>query len=98
MTTTQKIGYGVGGFSLSLLTAVVAAAALQVLIVHVLTPPPSFLVAYGSSVAIVIAAIASTWVWLLQSLKNEAMIRGVWCHIYSFVAIAAVSIVLSLLL
>jgi hypothetical protein len=98
MTTTRKIGYGVGGFSLSLLTAVAAAAALQVLLVNVLTPPSSFLVTYGSSVAIVIVAIASTWVWLLQSLKNEAMIRGVWCHIYSFVAIAAVSIVLSLLM
>ncbi len=98
MTTTQKIGYGIGGFSLSLFTALLTAAGLQVLVAHLFTPPPSFLVAYGSSVAIVTVAIALTWVWLLQSLKNEAMIRGVWFHIYTFIAIAAVSIVLSLLM
>ena len=98
MTTMQRVAYGIGGFGLSLFTALLTAAGLQILIAHVIAPPSGFLVAYGSSVAIVITAITATWVWLLQSLKNEAMIRGVWCHIYTFVAIAAVSIVLSLVL
>ena len=96
MTTTQKISYGIGGFTLSLFAAVFAAAGLQVLITLVWTPPSSFLLAYGSALVIVITAIASTWVCLLQSLKNEAMIRGVWYHIYTFAAVAAVSLVVSL--
>ncbi|MFT5500646.1 MAG: hypothetical protein ACI88G_000779 [Woeseiaceae bacterium] len=97
MTTTKKIGYGIGGFGLSVLTAVIAAAGLQVLIAYVWTPPPSFLVAYGSAFAIAIVAIASSWVFLLQALKNKAMIRGVWCYIYTIVAIAAVSLIISLI-
>ncbi len=98
MTTAQKFGYGVGGFGLSLFTALLVAASLQVLITYVWSSPAGFLVAYGSALAIAVTAIASTWVCLLQSLKNEAMIRGVWCHIYSFVAIAAVSLIVSLLM
>ena len=98
MTTVQKIGYGIGGFSLSLVTAVVTAASLQVLVAHVWSPPPSFVVAFGSAFAVVTIAIASSWVYLLQTLKNEAMIRGVWCHIYAVVAIAAVSLILSLVM
>ena len=96
MTTTQKISYGIGGFTLCLFTAVLAAAGLQALLASVWSSPPSFLLAYGSTLAIAITAIASTWVCLLQSLKNEAMIRGVWYHIYTFVAVAVVSLVVSL--
>ena len=98
MTMVQKIGYGIGGFGLSLVTAVLTAASLQMLIAHVWTPPPSFLVAFGSAFAVVTVAIASSWVYLLQTLKNEAMIQGVWCHIYAVIAIAAVSLILSLVM
>lgn len=96
MTTAKTIGYGVGGFTLSLLTAVVAAIALQYLLITVWTPTESFLVAYGSALAIVITAVASTWACLLQGLQNKAMIRGVWCHIYAFTAIGAIGLALSL--
>ena len=98
MTTVQKFGYGVGGFGLSLFTALLVAAGLQLLISYVWNSQAGFLVAYGSALAIAVTAIASTWVCLLQSLKNEAMIRGVWCHIYTFVALAAVSLILSLMM
>jgi hypothetical protein len=53
-------------------------------------------VAYGSTLVIAITAIASTWVCLLQGLKNKAMIRGVWCHIYAFTAIGALGLALTL--
>jgi hypothetical protein len=96
MTTAKTIGYGVGGFTLSLLTAAVAGIALQYLFISVWTPPESFLVAYGSTLAIAITAVASTWVCLLQGLKNKAMIRGVWCHIYAFTAIGALGLALTL--
>lgn len=95
MTTVQKIGYGIGGFSLSVTVALLVATVLQVLISVVWPEPASFLVTYGSTVAICITAIASTWVCLLQSLRNEAMIRGVWCQIYTLVAIATVSLILT---
>lgn len=98
MTTMQKFGYGVGGFSLSLAIAVFAAAGLQVFIVHIWSPPPSLLVTFGSAFAVITFAIASSWVYLLQTLKNEAMIRGVWCHIYTVVAVAVVSLILSLVM
>ena len=96
MTTAKTIGYGISGFSLSLLTAVVTGIALQTIFVTVWTPPESFVVAYGSALAIAITAVASTWVCLLQGLKNKAMIRGVWCHIYTFAGIGAVGLALSL--
>ena len=98
MAIKRMIGYYICGFTLTLFTAVVSAAGLQVLIAYIWTPPPSFLIAYGSALAIVITAVASTWVFLLQTLTNEAMIRGVWCHIYTIVAIAVVSLTLSLLI
>jgi hypothetical protein len=96
MTTAQTIGYGVGGFTISLFTAVAATIALQFIIASVWAPPATFVAAYSSAIAIVITAIASTWLCLLQGLKNKAMIRGVWCHIYAFTAIGAVSLALAL--
>lgn len=96
MTTAKTIGYGIGGFSLSLLTAVVAGIALQYLFITVWTPPESFIVAYGSALAIAITAVASTWVCLLQGLNNKSMIRGVWCHIYAVAGIGAIGLALSL--
>ncbi len=96
MTTAKTIGYGVGGFTISLLTAVAATIALQFLFVSVWAQPATFVEAYSSTLAIVITAIASTWVCLLQGLKNKAMIRGVWCHIYAFAAIGAIGLALAL--
>lgn len=96
MTTAQTICYGIGGFTLSILTATVAAIGLQFVFASVWTPPDSFLIAYGSALAIAITAVAATWVCLLQGLKNEAMIRGVWCHIYAFTGIGAIGLTLSL--
>ena len=96
MTTAKTIGYGISGFSLSLLTAVVAGIALQYLFVSVWTPPESFIEAYTSALAIAITAVASTWICLLEGLKNKAMIRGVWCHIYTVAGIGAIGLALSL--
>jgi hypothetical protein len=96
MTAARKIAYGFCGFTLSLVVAFTAAAGLRLLFTVLWVTPPSLVVAYGSSLAIVTTAIASTWVGLLQSLKNEAMIRGVWFHVYTVIAIAVVSLILSL--
>jgi len=96
MTTAKTIGYGVGGFTISLFAAMAATIALQFLFASVWAPPASFVEAYSSTLAIVITAIASTWVCLLQGLKNKAMIRGVWCHIYAFAAIGAIGLALAL--
>jgi hypothetical protein len=96
MTTAKTIGYGVGGFTISLFTAMAATIALQIIFVSVWAPPATFIGAYSSTLAIVITAIASTWVCLLQGLKNKAMIRGVWCHIYAFTAIGAIGLALAL--
>ena len=96
MTTAKTIGYGVGGFTISMFTAMVATIALHFIFASVWAPPASFVEAYSSTLAIVITAIASTWVCLLQGLKNKALIRGVWCHIYAFTAIAAIGLALAL--
>ena len=96
MTTARTIGYGVGGFTISLLTAVAGIIALQFIFASVWAPPTTFVQAYSSTLAIVITAIASTWVCLLQGLKNKAMIRGVWCHIYAFTAIGTIGLALTL--
>lgn len=95
MSKTRRIAYGIGGFSLSVVVALTMVAGLQILFSVLWTRPSSFLLTYGSMIAIVSIAIASTWVCLLQSLRNEAMIRGVWCHIYTLVAIAAISLILT---
>lgn len=96
MTTAKTIGYGVGGFTISLFTAMAATIALQIIFASVWAPPATFIEAYSSTLAIVITAIVSTWVCLLQGLKNKAMIRGVWCHIYAFTAIGAIGLALAL--
>ena len=96
MTTAKTISYGVGGFTISLFTAMAATIALQIIFASVWAPPATFIAAYSSTLAIVITAIASTWVCLLQGLKNKAMIRGVWCHIYAFTAIGAIGLALAL--
>ncbi len=96
MTTAKTIGYGVGGFTISLFTAMAATIALQIIFASVWAPPVTFIEAYSSTLAIVITAIVSTWVCLLQGLKNKAMIRGVWCHIYAFTAIGAIGLALAL--
>ena len=98
MTTAKTIGYGVGGFTISLFTAMAATIGLQLIFASVWATPATFVEAYSSTLAIVIIAIASTWVCLLQGLKNKAMIRGVWCHIYAFTAIAAIGLALALFL
>jgi hypothetical protein len=97
MTIAKTIGYGIGGFTLSLAMVVLTAASLQFVLSSIWTAPQSLLVAFGSALAICIAAIASSWVCLLKGLRNKAMVRGVWCQIYAFVGIACVGLLVALL-
>ena len=98
MTVAKKIGHGIGGFTLSLATAVLMAVSLQLIVSSILTPPQSFLIAYGTSMAISIFAISLSWICLLKGLRNRAMIRGVWYQIYAFTGIAAISLIFALFL
>jgi hypothetical protein len=98
MTVAKKIGHGIGGFTLSLATAVFMAASLQLIVSSIWTPPQSFLIAYGTAMTISILAISLSWICLLKGLRNRAMIRGVWCQIYAFTGIAAVSLIVALFL
>lgn len=98
MTVAKKIGHGIGGFSLSLATTILTAASLQFILSSIWAPPQSFLVAYGTALAISITAIASSWVCLLKGLRNKAMIRGVWYQIYALVGIAVVGLIVALFL
>lgn len=96
MTMTRKIGYGIGGFTLSLFTAAAAALSLQAFFATVWMAPESLLVAYASALAISITALAATWLGLLQGLKNKAMIRGVWWQIYTVTAVGVVGLAATL--
>ena len=96
MMNGQKSAYAIAGFLLSLGIAVLTTISLQVLFAWLWTPPPSFLVDYGSALAFVIFSVAATWLYLLQTLKNEAMIRGVWYQIYSMFAVAAICLPLAI--
>ncbi len=97
MTIVKTIGYGIGGFTLSLAMVVFTAASLQFVWSSIWTAPQTLLVAFGSALAICIAAIASSWVCLLMALRNKAVIRGVWCQIYAFVGVACVGLSIALL-
>ena len=96
VTTAHKIAYGIGGFSLGLSGVVLTAAGLYFLLVSAWFSHLGFLIACGYIFAIAIVAIALIWACLMQLLKNEALIRGVWCFMVSFVAVAAVSLAVSL--
>ena len=97
MTIAKKIGYGIGGFTLSLTMVVLTAASLQFILLSIWTPPHSLMVAFGSALAICIATMASSWVCPLKGLRNQAMVCGVWCQIYAFVGIACVGLSVALL-
>ena len=96
MTVAKKIGHGVGGFTLSLAMVVLTAVSLQLMVSSIWTQPQSFLVAYGTAMAIPIAAISLTWFFLLKGLRNKAVIRGVWYQIYAFAGIAGVDLIVAL--
>jgi hypothetical protein len=98
MTIAKNIGHGIGGFTLSLATVVFMAVSLQLIVSSIWTPPQSFLIVYGTAMTISILAISLSWICLLKGLRNRAMIRGVWCHIYAFTGIAAVSLIVALFL
>lgn len=97
MTIAKTIGYGIGGFTLSLAMVVFSAASLQFVLSSIWTPPQSLFFAFGSALAICITAIASSWICLLAGLRNKAMLRGVWCQIYTFVGVACVGLSIALL-
>jgi hypothetical protein len=96
MTIAKKIGHGIGGFTLSLAMVVLTAVSLQLIVSSIWNPPQSFLVAYGTTMAIPIIAISLTWFCLLKGLRNKAVIRGVWFQIYAFSAIAIVGLIVAL--
>ncbi len=98
MTVARKIGHGIGGFTLSLLTVVLTAVSLQFVLSFVWNQSQSFLVAYGTALTISIIAIATSWVCLLKGLRNKAIIRGVWYQIYACVGIAVVGLLAALYL
>ena len=98
MTVARKIGHGIGGFTLSLVTVLLTAVSLQFVLSFVWTQSQSFLVAYGTALTISITAIATTWVCLLKGLRNKAIIRGVWFQIYACVGIAVVGLLAALYL
>ena len=87
---TKALGYGIGGFALSLLFSITAAIGLQFIFDSIWVWPESFLTIYGSAVVIAIAAVTLTWLCLLRVLKNKAMIRGVWFHIYGFALLSII--------
>ncbi len=96
MTVARKIGHGIGGFTLSLVTVVLTAVSLQFVLSFVWNQSQSFLVDYGTALTISITAIATSWVCLLKGLRNQAMIRGVWCQVYAIVGLAAVGLAVAL--
>ncbi len=98
MTVAKKIGHGIGGFTLSLAMAVLTAVSLQLIVSSIWIPPQSFLIAYGTTLAISITAISSSWICLLKGLRNKAMIRGVWFQIHAFVGIAVIGLIIALFL
>lgn len=96
MKAATKIGYEISGFTLGLLTIILIGFCLHFIFSSVWAPSHSILVAYGVALVIAVIAIASTWICLLMSLRNKAMIRGVWCQIYVLVCIAAVGLIVTL--
>jgi len=98
MTVAEKIGHGIGGFTLSLAMVVLTAVSLQLFVSSIWTPPQSFLIAYGTTLAISVTAISSSWIFLLKGLRNQAMIRGVWFQIYVFVGVAVIGLNIALFL
>jgi len=98
MTRGQQLGYGIGGFTLSLVTVMVTAALLQLFLYAVWTPPQSFLVACAAPLVISITALAASWTCLLKCLRNKAIIRGIWCQIYAVVGAAIVGLLVLLFL
>jgi hypothetical protein len=96
MSVGRRIGYGIGGFTLSMAMVVLTAASLQFVVSSVWTSPQSFLVAFGTAMSISVVAIALPWTCLLKGLRNKAMVRGVWCQIYSFVIASVVALLVVL--
>ena len=97
MTTAQKLAYGIGGFALGLSGAVLTAAGLHFLLVSVWFSHLGFLIVYGYTFAIAIVVIALIWVCLFQLLESKALIRGVWCFMYTLITLAVVSLAISLI-
>ena len=98
MTHARRVGYGIGGFALSLATVLLTTAGLQLLVTAVWTPPQSILIAYTTPCIVAITALATTWIGLLKVLKNKAIIRGVWCQIYAVVGFAIIGLLVVLFL
>ena len=96
MTTIEKIGNHIAGFTMSLVTVAVATAGLHALVAITWISLPSLLFAYGSRLAIVSTAIASTMICLLWLLRNEDMKRGVWCFMYALIGVAVIGLAISL--
>ncbi len=92
MSVARQIRYGIGGFMLSLAMIVLAAMSLQFVFSSFWNPPQSFIVAYGTQLAILVTAVAFSWICLLSALRNKAMIAGVWSQIYAFIGLAAVGL------
>ena len=96
MTTVEKIGCGFAGFILSFITAVIATAGLHALFAIFWLPLPSLLFIFGARLKLITTAVAAKVVCLLWWLKSEDVKRGVWCFMYLLVAVAVISLALSL--
>ena len=92
MPVARQIRYCIGGFMLSLAMIVLAAISLQFVFSSFWNPPQSFIVAYGSQLAILVTAVAFSWIYLLCALRNKAMSAGVWTQIYSLIGLADVGL------
>jgi hypothetical protein len=92
MTVAKQVQYGIGGFMLSLVTIILMAIVLQFVFTSVWTLPENFLAAYGSSLAILVTAVGSSWACLLLALRNKAIVRGVWFQIYTFIGIGIIGL------
>lgn len=98
MTPARQVGYGIGGFTLSMATVLLMAASLQLILNLVWAPPQSLLVAFTTPLVVLTTALAGSWACLLKGLRNRAMIRGVWCQIYAVVGAAIVGLLIVLFL
>ena len=97
MTNLEKIAYNFVGFVLCFATTAVVTVGLYTLVAYFWIPLPNLLFVFGSRLAIITAAIASTVICLLWFVKNEEIKRGVWCFIHVLIAIAVASLALSLI-
>ena len=92
MSIAKQVQYGIAGFMLSLITILLTAIVLQFVFSFVWPVPNNFVVAYGTTLAILVTAVGSSWACLLLALRNKAMIQGVWFQIYTFVGIGIIGL------